>query len=221
MPVLQFVIKYEKYYFCKKLILTLMFNEFNLQQFLSAFIVLFAIIDIIGSVPIIINLKQRERPVSELKATLISYGLMVLFFLAGDLLLKLFHVDITSFAVAGGIIIFAVSLEMILDIEIFKNNGPIKEATLVPLVFPLLAGPGAFTTLLSLKAEFASINILLGLTLNMVWVYFVLKMTDKVQKVLGEGGIFIVRKFFGVILLAISVKLITSNISQLFGLNIL
>ena len=198
-----------------------MFNEFNLQQFLSAFIVLFAIIDIIGSVPIIINLKQRERPVSELKATLISYGLMVLFFLAGDLLLKLFHVDITSFAVAGGIIIFAVSLEMILDIEIFKNNGPIKEATLVPLVFPLLAGPGAFTTLLSLKAEFASINILLGLTLNMVWVYFVLKMTDKVQKVLGEGGIFIVRKFFGVILLAISVKLITSNISQLFGLNIL
>lgn len=201
--------------------MTLMFNDFNLQQFLSAFIVLFAIIDIIGSVPIIINLKQRERPVSELKATLISYALMVLFFLAGDLLLKLFHVDITSFAVAGGIIIFAVSLEMILDIEIFKNNGPIKEATLVPLVFPLLAGPGAFTTLLSLKAEFASINILLGLTLNMVWVYFVLKMTDKVQKVLGEGGIFIVRKFFGVILLAISVKLITSNISQLFGLNLL
>lgn len=193
-----------------------MFNEFNLQQFLSAFIVLFAIIDIIGSVPIIINLKQRERPISEFKATIISYVLMLAFFLAGDLMLRLFHVDITSFAVAGGIIIFAVALEMILDIEIFKNNGPIKEATLVPLVFPLLAGPGAFTTLLSLKAEFASINILLGLTLNMVWVYFVLKMTNKVQKVLGEGGIFIVRKFFGVILLAISVKLITSNISQLF-----
>lgn len=195
-----------------------MFNELNLQEFLSAFIVLFAIIDIIGSVPIIINLKQRERPISELKATLISYGLMLAFFLAGDLLLKLFHVDITSFAVAGGIIIFCVALEMILDIEIFKNNGPIKEATLVPLVFPLLAGPGAFTTLLSLKAEFSSINIILGLTVNMMWVYFVLKMTDKVQKVLGEGGIFIVRKFFGVILLAISVKLITSNISQLIGL---
>lgn len=194
-----------------------MFNDFNLQEFLSAFIVLFAIIDIIGSVPIIINLKQRERPVSELKATLISYGLMLVFFLAGDLLLKLFHVDITSFAVAGGIIIFCVSLEMILDIEIFKNNGPIKEATLVPLVFPLLAGPGAFTTLLSLKAEFSSINIVLGLTANMLWVYFVLKMTDKVQNFLGEGGIFIVRKFFGVILLAISVKLITSNISQLIG----
>lgn len=194
-----------------------MFSEFNLEQFLSAFIVLFAIIDIIGSVPIIINLRQRERPVSEFKATMISFTLMILFFMAGDLLLKLFHVDISSFAAAGSIIIFCVSLEMILDIEIFKNNGPIKEATLVPLVFPLLAGPGAFTTLLSLKAEFASINIVLGLIANMVWVYFVLKMTDKVQRVLGEGGIFIVRKFFGVILLAISVKLFTANISQLIN----
>ena len=194
-----------------------MFDNFNLQEFLSAFIVLFAIIDIIGSVPIIINLKQRERPVSEFKASFLSFSLMLIFFLAGDLLLKLFHVDITSFAAAGGIIIFCVSLEMILDIEIFKNNGPIKEATLVPLVFPLVAGPGAFTTLLSLKAEFHSINILLGLTVNMIWVYFVLKLTDKVQRLLGAGGIFLIRKFFGVILLAISVKLITSNISQLFG----
>lgn len=194
-----------------------MFNDFNLEQFLSAFIVLFAIIDIIGSVPIIINLKQRERPVSEFKATIISFTLMIIFFLAGDLLLKLFHVDISSFAAAGSIIIFCVSLEMILDIEIFKNNGPIKEATLVPLVFPLLAGPGAFTTLLSLKAEFASINIILGLIANMLWVYFVLKMTEKVQRLLGEGGIFIVRKFFGVILLAISVKLFTANLSQLLG----
>lgn len=194
-----------------------MFSQFNLQELSSAFIVLFAIIDIVGSVPIIINLKQRERPLSEFKATILSFLLMLVFFFAGDLLLQLFHVDINSFALAGGIIIFAIALEMILDIEIFKNTGPIKEATLVPLVFPLLAGPGAFTTLLSLKAEFASINIILGLTLNMVWVYFVLKMTDKVQKVLGEGGIFIVRKFFGVILLAISVKLITSNISILLG----
>ena len=194
-----------------------MFSQFNLQELSSAFIVLFAIIDIVGSVPIIINLKQRERPLSEFKATILSFLLMLVFFFAGDLLLQLFHVDINSFALAGGIIIFAIALEMILDIEIFKNTGPIKEATHVPLVFPLLAGPGAFTTLLSLKAEFASINIILGLTLNMVWVYFVLKRTDKVQKVLGEGGIFIVRKFFGVILLAISVKLITSNISILLG----
>ncbi len=210
MIIYQFIVNLQK-------IFINMFGEFNLQEFLSAFIVLFAIIDIVGSVPIIINLKQRERPVSEFKATILSYVLMLVFFLAGDLLLKLFHVDITSFAAAGGIIIFCVALEMILDIEIFKNNGPIKEATLVPLVFPLLAGPGAFTTLLSLKAEFSSLNILLGLTVNMIWVYFVLKMTDKVQRFLGEGGIFLIRKFFGVILLAISVKLITSNISQLFG----
>lgn len=194
-----------------------MFKEFNLEQFLSAFIVLFAIIDIVGSVPIIINLKQRERPISEFKATIISFTLMMIFFLGGDLLLRLFHVDISSFAAAGSIIIFCVSLEMILDIEIFKNNGPIKEATLVPLVFPLLAGPGAFTTLLSLKAEFSSINIILGLVANMIWVYFILKMTERVQNALGKGGIFIIRKFFGVILLAISVKLFTTNISQLIG----
>ena len=194
-----------------------MFSEFNIQEFLSAFIVLFAIIDIIGSVPIIINLQQRDRSVNALKASVLSFVLMLVFFLAGDLLLKLFHVDINSFALAGGIIIFAIALEMILDIEIFKNNGPIREATLVPLVFPLLAGPGAFTTLLSLKAEFASINILLGLTANMIWVYIVLKITHKIQRILGESGIFIIRKFFGVILLAISVKLITSNISILIG----
>lgn len=194
-----------------------MFSEFNIQEFLSAFIVLFAIIDIIGSVPIIINLQQRDRSVNALKASVLSFVLMLVFFLAGDLLLKLFHVDINSFALAGGIIIFAIALEMILDIEIFKNNGPIKEATLVPLVFPLLAGPGAFTTLLSLKAEFASINILLGLTANMIWVYIVLKITHRIQRILGESGIFIIRKFFGVILLAISVKLITSNISILIG----
>jgi multiple antibiotic resistance protein len=194
-----------------------MFSEFNIQEFLSAFIVLFAIIDIIGSVPIIINLQQRDRSVNALKASVLSFVLMLVFFLAGDLLLKLFHVDINSFALAGGIIIFAIALEMILDIEIFKNNGPIKEATLVPLVFPLLAGPGAFTTLLSLKAEFASINILLGLTANMIWVYIVLKITHKIQRILGESGIFIIRKFFGVIRLAISVKLITSNISILIG----
>ena len=194
-----------------------MFSEFNIQEFLSAFIVLFAIIDIIGSVPIIINLQQRDRSVNALKASVLSFVLMLVFFLAGDLLLKLFHVDINSFALAGGIIIFAIALEMILDIEIFKNNGPIKEATLVPLVFPLLAGPGAFTTLLSLKAEFASINILLGLTANMIWVYIVLKITHKIQRILGESCIFIIRKFFGVILLAISVKLITSNISILIG----
>ena len=170
----------------------------------SAFIVLFAVIDIIGSIPIIINLKEKGKDVNALKATLISFALLIGFFYAGDMMLKLFHVDIESFAVAGAFVIFLMSLEMILDIEIFKNQGPIKEATLVPLVFPLLAGAGAFTTLLSLRAEYASVNIIIALVLNMIWVYFVVSMTGRVERFLGKGGIYIIRKFLGIILLAIS-----------------
>ena len=192
-----------------------MFMGFDLQELVSAFIVLFAVIDIIGSIPIIINLKQRGKGVNAMKATVISFLLLLGFFYAGDMMLKLFHVDIASCAVAGAFVIFLMSLEMLLDIEIFKNQGPIKEATLVPLVFPLLAGAGAFTTLLSLRAEYASFNIILALILNMVWVYFVVKMTDRVERFLGKGGIYIIRKFFGIILLAISVRLFTANITLL------
>ena len=166
-----------------------MFSEFNFQQLISAFIVLFAVIDIIGAIPIILSLKQKGRPVNALKATLISFALLLLFFFGGDAILKIFQVDIASFAIAGALIIFLMALEMILDIEIFKNQGPIKEATLVPLVFPLLAGAGTFTTLVTLRAEYATINILTALTLNMVWVFFVLKMTDRIERFLGNGGI--------------------------------
>ena len=183
-----------------------MFSAFNWQQMTSAFIVLFAVIDIIGSIPIIINLKEKGKDVNALKATLISFALLIGFFYAGDMMLKLFH---------GAFVIFLMSLEMILDIEIFKNQGPIKEATLVPLVFPLLAGAGAFTTLLSLRAEYASINIIIALVLNMIWVYFVVSMTGRVERFLGKGGIYIIRKFFGIILLAISVRLFMANISLL------
>lgn len=194
-----------------------MFAQFNFQQMISAFIVLFAVIDIIGSIPIIINLKEKGKEVNALKATVISFILMFGFFYAGDFLLKLFHVDIESFAVAGAFVIFLLSLEMILDIEIFKNNGPIKEATLVPLVFPLLAGAGSFTTLLSLRAEYASINIVVALVLNMLWVYFVVRMTKQIERLLGKGGIYIIRKFFGIILLAISVRLFTANFTLLLA----
>lgn len=192
-----------------------MFANFNFQQMVSAFIVLFAVIDIIGSIPIIINLKEKGKDVNATKATVISFALLIGFFYAGDMMLKLFHVDIESFAVAGAFVIFLMSLEMILDIEIFKNQGPIKEATLVPLVFPLLAGAGAFTTLLSLRAEYASVNIIIALILNMLWVYFVVSMTGRVERFLGKGGIYIIRKFFGIILLAISVRLFTANITLL------
>ena len=188
-----------------------MFTNFNFEQILSGFIVLFAVIDIIGAIPIIIDLKDKGKDVNALKATLISFLLLLGFFYAGDILLRLFHVDIESFAVAGAFVIFLLSLEMILDIEIFKNQGPIKEATLVPLVFPLLAGAGSFTTLLSLRAEYASMNIIVALVLNMLWVYFVVRMTRKVEKVLGKGGIYLIRKLFCIILLAKSVKLIMTK----------
>lgn len=192
-----------------------MFSEFNFQQLVSAFIVLFAVIDIIGAIPIILSLKQKGRPVNAPKATFISFGLLLLFFFAGDAILKIFQVDIASFAIAGALIIFLMALEMILDVEIFKNQGPIQEATLVPLVFPLLAGAGTFTTLLTLKAEYATINIILALILNMVWVFCVLKMTDRIERFLGKGGIYMMRKFFGIILIAISARLFTANISAL------
>ena len=187
-----------------------MFESFDFQQMISAFIVLFAVIDIIGSIPIIINLKEKGKDVNAMKATVISFLLMIGFFYAGDVLLRLFHVDI-----AGSFVIFLLSLEMILDIEIFKNQGPIKEATLVPLVFPLLAGAGSFTTLLSLRAEYASVNIVIALILNMIWVYFVVRMTARIERFFGKGGIYIIRKFFGIILLAISVRLFTVNINLL------
>ncbi|BEG99161.1 MarC family protein [Bacteroides sedimenti] len=192
-----------------------MLEAFDFQEMISAFIVLFAVIDIIGSIPIIINLRQKGRDANATKATLYSAILLIGFFYAGDLMLRLFRVDIESFAVAGAVIIFLMALEMILDIEIFKNTGPIKEATLVPLVFPLLAGAGSFTTLLSLRAEYSSVNIMTALILNMIWVYVVLKMTVKIENFLGKGGIYVIRKFFGIILLAISVKLFMANITTL------
>ena len=192
-------------------------SRLDWQQTVSAFIVLFAVIDVFGSTPIIIDLKQKGRPVSAFKATFIASALLVGFFFAGDAMLRLFNVDIESFAVAGALVIFLMALEMILDIEIFKNTGPIKEATLVPVVFPLLAGAGSFTTLLSLRAEYASPNILLALALNTLLVYGVLRATERVERILSRGAISLMRKFFGIILLAISVRLFTANLSALLG----
>ena len=191
------------------------FSAFNFQELISAFIVLFAVIDIIGAIHIILTLKQNGRSVNATKATSISFVLLIGFFYVGDMMLRLFQVDIASFAIAGAFVIFLMSLEMILDVEIFKNQGPIKEATLVPLVFPLLAGAGAFTTLLSLRSEYASINIIVALVLNMAWVYVVLKMTGRIERILGKGGIYVIRKFFGIILLAISARLFTANLTLL------
>lgn len=195
------------------------FGAFNFQEFISTFIIMFAVIDAVGAAPIIISLRESGKVIKPIKATLLSTLLLVAFFYAGDMMLKLFHVDIASFAVAGSIVIFLMAIEMLLDVEIFKFNGPSGEATIVPLVFPLIAGAGSFTTLLSLRAEYADINILLGLLVNMGVVFFVLTMTDKVQHWIGKGGVYVVRKFFGVILMAVAVRLFTDNISELI-LNI-
>lgn len=194
------------------------FSDFNIMHFISAFIVMFAIIDPVGTMPIIVGIRESGKKIDASKAVFYSFALMILFFYLGDWLLSLFGVDINSFAVAGALILFLMALEMVLGIEIFKDMGVLAgNATYLPVVFPLLAGPGSFTTLLSLKAEYATLNILLGLMLNAVIVYFMLKFTTKAQSLLGAGGIYFMKKFFGVILLAISVKLFMSNISYLLG----
>lgn len=194
--------------------------DFNFTQFISAFIVLFAVIDPIGAIPIVIDIRESGKKISSIKAVLLSLALMLAFFFIGDWMLSLFNVDINSFAVAGAVVIFLVALEMVLDVEIFKNAGPIKEATYVPLVFPLLAGAGSFTTLLSLRAEYEPFNIVAALFANMIVVFLILSATDKIRFFLGKSGIYFIRKFFGVILLAISVRLFTSNLSYLLqGIN--
>lgn len=187
----------------------------NFQEIASAFIVLFAIIDITGSIPIIISLREKGREISAWKATLWSTAILLAFFHGGNFLLELFHVDIASFAIAGAVIIFMMALEMILDIDIFKNHSPTKSATLFPLVFPLIAGAGTFTTLLSLRAEYGAWNIQIALLLNMILVFIVLRSTVYVERLLGKAGIYMLRKFFGIILLAISVRLFTANLTLL------
>lgn len=189
------------------------FSAFNTVEFFSAFIVLFAVIDPIGIMPIVLSIRDKGKIIDPRKAVFYSFSLMLIFFFVGDWILNLFGVDINSFAVAGALIIFLMAIEMVLDIEIFKDSSiAANNATMVPLVFPLLAGAGSFTTLLSLKAEYAGINILVALLVNAVVVFIMLSATSHLQRLLGKGGIYFTRKFFGIILLAISVKLFTSNL---------
>lgn len=190
-------------------------DSFNFKDVASAFIVLFAIIDVAGSLPIFVDLKNKNRTFSPLKASFFSFLILLFFFFAGEGILRLFNVDISSFAVAGSLVIFVIACEMTFGWELFKMDSPSGSVTIVPIIFPLLAGPGAFTTLLSLKAEFSSIVIITALTLNMAIVLFVLQNVYRVEKLIGAGGIYVLRKFFGIILLAISVKLFIGNITSL------
>ncbi|HIW87086.1 MAG TPA: MarC family protein [Candidatus Onthomorpha intestinigallinarum] len=190
-------------------------GSFDLREVLTAFMVLFAVIDITGSIPIILDLKAKGGKVHAGKAASISLALMLLFLFLGEALLKFFNVDIPSFAIAGAVILIALAIEMTFNITIFKNDSPEGSSTIVPLVFPLIAGAGTLTTCLSLRAECAMINIILAIALNMLVVYIVIRKVGLMEKLLGKGGIYILRKFFGIILLAMSVKLIATNITAL------
>jgi len=189
--------------------------NFSFVEITCAFMVLFAIIDILGSIPIILNIKKKDKNIYAFWASLIALVILILFLFTGEGILKLFSVDIQSFAVAGALIIFIFAIEMILDIEIFRNNGPKNTSSFIPLAFPLIAGPGSFTTLLSLRAEYQIENIIVALVLNLAFVYLVLKSTNRIERLFGEAGIYILRKFFGIILLAIAVKLFTTNLNHL------
>lgn len=184
----------------------------NLRQILTAFMVLFAVIDVTGGIPIFVELNSSGKKIQAGKAAILSFILMVTFLFAGEMLLRLFGVDIPSFAIAGAVILVALAIEMTFNIEIFKNDGPKGHATLVPVVFPLIAGAGTLTTTLALRAEASMVNIVIAIALNMLVVYFVLRNVSWVERFLGKAGIYILRKFFGVILLAMSVKLIITNL---------
>ena len=188
----------------------------SIREIASAFMVLFAIIDITGSTPIILDLRSQGKKIEAGKAALGALVLFMVFLFAGEWTLALFGVEIYEFATAGALVLFALALEMILGIEIFKyDDSPSGSPTIVPLIFPLIAGAGSLTTMLSLRAEFAAINIIIAVILNMFVVYIVLRSTSKIERALGKGTIYALRKFFGIILLAMSVKLFATNIIKI------
>ena len=189
--------------------------EFNLKEILTIFMVLFAVIDIIGNIPIIIDLRQKAGHIQSEKASLIAGFILIIFLFVGEQLLCIIGIDVHSFAVAGSLIIFFIALEMILGIKIYKEDKNPLNATVFPLAFPLIAGPGSLTTLLSLKAAYSNANIIVAIIINMFFIYIVLKGSSKIEKIIGENGIGIIRKIFGVVLLAISIKLFTTNIKFL------
>jgi len=186
---------------------------FSIDQILAITFTLFAVIDIVGSIPVLVSLKEKLGHIDAGKATLASGFLMILFLLVGEPFLKLLSVDVHSFAVAGSIVIFVIGLEMILGLEFFKTDPDAKAGSVVPIAFPLIAGSGTLTTIMSLKANFGQYNILAGICLNLVIVYIVLRCLNYIERMLGKAGLMVLRKFFGVILLAIAVKIFKSNIN--------
>ncbi|MFT6323674.1 MAG: multiple antibiotic resistance protein [Halieaceae bacterium] len=190
--------------------------EIDFKQILPATMILFAVVDIIGSIPLIISLRQKVGHIESEKASIVSAIIMIAFVFVGESILSVIGIDVYSFAVAGAFVIFALALEMVLGITLFKEDAP-ESAAVFPLAFPLIAGAGSLTSILSLKSQYATINIVIAIIINIVVVYLVLKSSEKIEKVLGNTGIQIIRKIFGVVLLSIAVKLFASNIPQLLN----
>lgn len=189
--------------------------ELDFKEIITVSMVLFAVIDIIGTIPIIIDLRSKFGHIQSEKASVAAGIIMILFLFVGEEFLKLIGIDVHSFAVAGSFVLFFLALEMILGIRLYKEETS-SSASIVPIAFPLVAGAGTMTTLLSLKSEFQTINIVIAIILNIVLVYIVLKSSAKIEKLLGENGLGVVRKTFGVVLLAIAVKLFAANVKDLF-----
>lgn len=187
----------------------------DLKEIVTCTMVLFAVIDIIGSIPIIIGLRQKVGHIQSEKASLVAGVIMIGFLFLGESILKLIGIDVNSFAVAGALIIFFLALEMILGIQLYRDESS-ETASIVPIAFPLLAGAGTLTSILSLRAEYDVINIIIAIIVNIIVVYAVLKSSKRVERVLGQSGINIIRKIFGVVLMAIAVKLFAGNVQQLF-----
>ncbi|MGV8994917.1 MAG: MarC family protein [Flavobacterium sp.] len=190
--------------------------EINLQEIVTVAMVLFAVIDIVGGVPIIVSLRQKHGKIESEKAALVAGIMLIAFLFIGEDLLSVIGIDVYSFAVAGSFVLFFLALEMILGIQLYKDEES-NSASIVPIAFPLIAGAGTMTTLLSLKAQYQTINILIAIILNIILVYIVLKSSSKIEKVLGKNGLGVIRKSFGVVLLAIAVKLFAANVKALFA----
>jgi len=187
-------------------------TNMTFKAILSVTLILFSVIDIIGNIPVIINLKEKGNRIEPGKTTLISGIIMIIFLFFGEGVLSLFGVDVGSFAIAGGIVIFIIGLEMVLGADFFKDSGTIASASIVPMAFPFIAGAGTLTTLLSLRAEYVIESVIIGIIVNLLVVYLVIRSSDWLQAKLGEGGAAVLRKVFGIILLAISIKLIKTNL---------
>lgn len=194
--------------------------QLNWTELLKSTMVMFAVIDIVGSIPFLLDIKKKAGDIHAEKASLVALGIMLAFLFLGEGVINFLGIDVNSFAVAGSIVMFFMALEMILGITLFKQNAEsMKTATIVPVAFPLIAGAGSMTSIISLRAEFAAVNIAIAILVNMALVYLVLRLTGRIERALGEGGIAVLQKVFGIILLAIAVKLFSTNAAQLFHVH--